>query len=1243
VLGGDHYTFDVYVSNGSDVSTDVLQFTVPRVGGEPAPEVELAAPISSADAVVGQQLTLIARASDSDESDSISNVTFYVGGVVIAGSTFVPDSGGGYWVGYWTPEVAGTLALTAEATDSNGISTTSIVSTLNVLPWSADRPPNIPGPPSTSSSIVLGSVVNLTGYANDDDVDGDSSGITYTWFWSSDNPSANVLFGNNGTSDGSTTAKFSATGVYHFWFVASYPDASATSSQVTVTVESSFHSASAISAVDLAPGGTQDFSLTNILDQFGNAYDPSKLSVSWSTTGGTVTSGGSYTAPNTPGNYVVRADVFDKTANQHQLITSQVNVGNAADDSAPVTGVPIPNNVQITSFPQAVQLTWDDSATGVDRLGWNVYRLDTSTNQYVKLNSSLITSDLGYNDQTAPLHQEDSYQVTMVTDEGESDPVTVTVWRASAPTNLVGRLDATGVIVLNWLAPVADMNYEPGSLQSYNIYRWNVSLGAYVKVGNVSSGQTTYSDGGLSTLTSYQYVVSAVDQSGDESSFSLPITVETSAGGSLGAPGSISATATSSTSVDLAWQAPMGSPSATGYIIYRGTTAMGPFVQIATTSSLTYDDSSLSATTHYYYQIRSIDSAGDLSNFTSADVTTESVASVAPYVSITFPTTIELVTGSLDVNGIVDDPNNDLASWTLVLRPLAGAASSDVVVAQGTNEEGDEDSNTDAYLGTIQGSLVRDGLYTLVLKATDAAGNSIETTDGPQIQIQADQKIGDLTFSVADLSIPVAGGSLEISRNYDSTDRYVSSSIGYGWQLNIDAEVDEISTSRHDVSTNFEDDSEGNGNVSVRDPGTRDVYVTLPTGQRVRFDFSPGDESQMAYNGLDVPATFAAEGPSYGASLSLLPDQQTIHEGTNELYTASSPYFEDNELATDDPSADLFEMEDIRGYILTTSDGTKYYFEKSESPDTADGPRYLSLDGDAYSDTPVVVNHLYTGKPILTKIVDPNGNEIDLQALSDGDTLLSIIPSGMDTATNYIRVARNSSGQATALFNNVRSDGGGGEEIVDYNYDSNGNLASVDQKTQDAETLDGISTPDNWVETAYAYNTTSNPVVEHALTTIYAPQNIDSSLGATPVLTAAYDPQNGMLTTLTDATGHVTAFGTNLTSRIEAIADARGLVTIDQYDADGNILFSTSPSNVVTAYTYFRGTHNVQSETDDYGISLANGTVALNTSAITDYYTYDSSNAQTSETYTYTPAGQTTPVTLTTTTAYEDINGQHLV
>jgi chitodextrinase len=90
------------------------------------------------------------------------------------------------------------------------------------------------------------------------------------------------------------------------------------------------------------------------------------------------------------------------------------------------------------------------------------------------------------------------------------------------------------------------------------------------------------------------------------------------------APGSLSATPASSTSVQLSWTAATDNVGVAGYKVYRGGALVG------TTSALSYLDSGLQPQTTYSYEVRAYDAAGNVGPAASASATTPGVDATPP-------------------------------------------------------------------------------------------------------------------------------------------------------------------------------------------------------------------------------------------------------------------------------------------------------------------------------------------------------------------------------------------------------------------------------------------------------------------------------------------------------------------------------------------------------------------------------------------------------------------------------------
>ncbi|WP_262841641.1 glycosyl hydrolase family 18 protein [Sphaerisporangium corydalis] len=180
----------------------------------------------------------------------------------------------------------------------------------------------------------------------------------------------------------------------------------------------------------------------------------------------------------------------------------------------------------------------------------------------------------------------------------------------STPGSLRSTATTSSSVSLAWNASTDNV-----AVTGYNVYRG----------GNLvtTATGTTYTDGGLAASTAYSYTVRARDAAGNLSANSNQISVTTQGGGggdttAPSTPGSLRSTATSSSSVSLAWNASTDNVGVTGYNVYRG----GSLVTTAT--GTTYTDGGLAASTAYSYTVRARDAAGNLSaNSNQISVTTQ--------------------------------------------------------------------------------------------------------------------------------------------------------------------------------------------------------------------------------------------------------------------------------------------------------------------------------------------------------------------------------------------------------------------------------------------------------------------------------------------------------------------------------------------------------------------------------------------------------------------------------------------
>ena len=175
-----------------------------------------------------------------------------------------------------------------------------------------------------------------------------------------------------------------------------------------------------------------------------------------------------------------------------------------------------------------------------------------------------------------------------------------------APSNLTATTASSSQINLSWTASTT-------SGVTYSVYR-STTNGFTPGSGNlVTSGlsTTTYSNTGLSSGTTYYYLVEAVNSTAS-SGPSNQATATTTAVVPT-APTSLTATAASDSQINLSWTAPTTGGTVT-YSLYRSTTSgftpgSGNLVASGL-STTTYSNTGLTASTTYYYLVEAVNSAG---------------------------------------------------------------------------------------------------------------------------------------------------------------------------------------------------------------------------------------------------------------------------------------------------------------------------------------------------------------------------------------------------------------------------------------------------------------------------------------------------------------------------------------------------------------------------------------------------------------------------------------------------------
>lgn len=163
---------------------------------------------------------------------------------------------------------------------------------------------------------------------------------------------------------------------------------------------------------------------------------------------------------------------------------------------------------------------------------------------------------------------------------------------------------------------------------SYNVKRSTTTGGPYSTVSSPSA--TNYTDTGVTNGTTYYYVVSAVNSSGESANSAQASATPSAPGAAPAAPTGLQATA-GNQQVALAWTASTGAAS---YNVLRSTTSGSETSLASGLASASYTDTGLTNGTTYYYEVSATNSSGTSANSAEASATPAGTTSVTVSVNV---------------------------------------------------------------------------------------------------------------------------------------------------------------------------------------------------------------------------------------------------------------------------------------------------------------------------------------------------------------------------------------------------------------------------------------------------------------------------------------------------------------------------------------------------------------------------------------------------------------------------------
>ena len=452
-VSGSSNTAVTWAASGGSVTSGGLYTAPSSAGTYTVTATSAADPTKSASAVVTVSQPAQVSVSISPTTASISTGAQKQFAASVSGSTNTAvtwaASGGSVTSGglYTAPSSAGTYTVTAtSAADSTK---------------SASAAVTVSQPTQVSISVSPSTATLSTGAQKQfaASVSG-STNTAVTW----------TASGGSVTSGGLYTAPSSA-GTYTVTATSAADSTKSASAAVTVSQPTQVSISVSPSTVSLSTGGQAQFT--------ANVSGTSNTAVTWSASGGTVSTSGLYVAPSAAGTYTIKAvSVADPT--KSASATASVSVAQAIAVSVSPTTV---------AMPQKWQQQFAATVSGSS---------NTAVTWSVKQGTGTITQSGLY---TAP----QAVETDVITATSQADSTK----SASGSVTVV----APHTVSLKWSASTSS------NISYYKVYRGTVSGGPYSLLSN-NVGVTSYTDTSVQSGSTYYYVTTVVDSSGIESGYS---------------------------------------------------------------------------------------------------------------------------------------------------------------------------------------------------------------------------------------------------------------------------------------------------------------------------------------------------------------------------------------------------------------------------------------------------------------------------------------------------------------------------------------------------------------------------------------------------------------------------------------------------------------------------------------------------------------------------------------------------
>ncbi len=294
--------------------------------------------------------------------------------------------------------------------------------------------------------------------------------------------------------------------------------------------------------------------------------------------------------------------------------------GSGGGGGAATTVPPVPAGLAATAGNAQVSLVWNAS-TGAT--SYTVKRSTTSGGPYAAISSPMAAS---FTDTTVTNGTKYFYVVSAINSAGESGnsaEVNATPVAPVQPPLTPAGLAATAgnaQVNLAWSASTG--------ATSYNVKRATTTGGPYTTIS--SPMVTSFTDTTVTNGTKYFYVVSAVNSAGESANSAEVNATPVAPAQPPPTPTGLAATP-GNAQMNLIWNASTG---ATNYNVKRATTTGGPYTTIASPTTASFTDSTVTNGTTYFYVVSAVNGGGESANSSQVSATPAGGAPAAIQVTV---------------------------------------------------------------------------------------------------------------------------------------------------------------------------------------------------------------------------------------------------------------------------------------------------------------------------------------------------------------------------------------------------------------------------------------------------------------------------------------------------------------------------------------------------------------------------------------------------------------------------------